>query len=94
MPIKFSLRMSTNVNTDQPFIESQVLEVRVLEAEKGTLLQASRYGDSSTDYRIDLQEELYITNFHTSKEPAEYIVEVWLLTTGFKLGSFGFITEK
>ena len=86
--------MAEAVDSDQPFVYSQGLEVRVFEAYGDSLLQASRYGDTSTDYRIDSHGELYITNFKTAKEPAEYAVEVWQLSTDFKLGSFSFETAR
>jgi hypothetical protein len=91
MPVKFSLRLSEEVDPAQSFVTREDLEIRIL-ASDGTLLQTSRYGDGSTNYRIDSGEELYITNFKTSKTPDIYSVEVRRLRNDFLLGGFTFET--
>jgi len=58
------------------------------------LLQTSTYGDTSKYYRIDIINELYITNFKTEKQPAVYVVEIWRLNENFLIGSFTFETVK
>ena len=93
MPVKFALRIAAAVDPLQPFVYNQELEIRIYDA-SGTILQTSLYGDTSTDYRIDTARELYITNFKTSKKPAEYVVEIWRMSKNFLVGSFAFETVK
>ena len=93
MPVKFALRIAEAVDSTQPFVHNQELEIRVCDA-SGAILQASLYGDTSTDYRIDNVKELYITNFRTSKTPAEYVVEIWRINKNFLIGNFAFETVK
>ncbi len=59
-----------------------------------TILQTSYFGDGAADYRIINTSELYITNFKTLKQPAEYTVEVRRIDTDFLIGSFTFKTVK
>lgn len=90
MPVKFSLRVSPDVDPDQPFVYNADLVIRIYWG--GDLLQESIYGDASTDYRIDLQDEQYVTNFKTLKTPGAYTVEV--CRGDFLLGSFTFATTR
>ena len=95
MPVKFSLRIAEAVDPDMAFVYNEDLEVIIYDAaDPGTILQASLYGDTSRDYRIDSADELYITNFKTKKQPAEYVVEIWRLSKDFLVGSFTFETVK
>jgi hypothetical protein len=96
MPIKFSLIIDESVDTDQPFVYNEDLEIRIYKVagNKNTLLQTSVYGSSSTDYRIDTFSELYITNFKTEKNPANYLVEIWRKDKNIFVGSFTFKTVK
>ena len=41
------------------------------------VLQSSTYDLTSIDYRIDSEDEHYITNFKTPKIPGVFTVEVW-----------------
>jgi len=95
MPVKFALRIAAAVDSAQPFVYNEELEIRIYEkSEPDTILQTSLYGDTSKDYRIDTAGELYITNFKTSKKPAEYVVEIWRMSKNFLVGSFTFETVK
>lgn len=95
MPVKFALRIAAAVDPAQPFVYNEELEIRIYDAsEPDTILQTSLYGDTSTDYRIDTAGDLYITNFKTSKTPAEYVVEIWRMSKNFLVGSFTFETVK
>ena len=95
MPVKFALRIAAAVDPAQPFVYNEELEIRIYDAsEPDTFLQTSLYGDTSKDYRIDTAGELYITNFKTSKTPAEYVVEIWRMSKNFLVGSFTFETVK
>jgi len=95
MPVKFSLRIAESVDAMMPFVYNEELEVIIYDAtDPGTILQTSLYGDTSKDYRIDIVDELYITNFKTKKQPAEYVVEIWRLSKDFLVGSFTFETVK
>jgi hypothetical protein len=95
MPVKFALRIAAAVDPEQPFVYNEELEIRIYDAsEPDTILQTSYGGDLSTDYRIDTAGELYITNFKTSKTPAEYVVEIWRMSKNFLIGSFTFETVK
>ena len=96
MPVKFALRIAAAVDPLQPFVYNQELEIRIYDASAPNtiLLQTSLYGDTSTDYRIDTAGELYITNFKTSKTPADYVVEIWRISKDFKVGDFTFKTVK
>ena len=93
MPIKFSLRIDESINPAQPFVCNEELEIRIYDEEKGILLQTSLYGDTSTDYRINLEAGLYITNFKTNKKPAKYSVEIWRPSNNFLIGVFNFETK-
>ncbi|MFC1818954.1 choice-of-anchor U domain-containing protein [Thermodesulfobacteriota bacterium] len=93
MPIKFSLRISGSVDPSMPFVYNEGLEIKVFQASKpGNILQTSYYGDSSRDYRIN--GEKYITNYKTTKKPAEYMVEIWRTSKNWEVGSFMFETVK
>ncbi|UCG56934.1 MAG: hypothetical protein JSU70_18980 [Phycisphaerales bacterium] len=93
MPVKFSLRIAESVDPTQPFVCNEELEIRIYDADyPDTILQTSLYGDTSTDYRIDGIAQLYITNFKTKKDPAEYVVEIWRTSKNFQVGSLTFET--
>ena len=95
MPVKFSLRIVEAVDPDQPFVYNEQLEVRIYQTSKpGTILQSSFFGDSSKYYRVTIESEKYITNFKTTKKPAEYTVEIWRPSNNFLIGSFTFETVK
>ena len=95
MPVKFSLRIAESVDPAMPFVYNKGLEIRIYDAaEPSSILQTSVFGDGSTNYRIDSVEELYITNFKTKKEPAQYVVEIWRVSKNFLVGSFTFETVK
>lgn len=95
MPVKFSLRIAESVDPAQPFVYNEELEIRIYNAaDPDNILQTSLYGDTSRDYRIDSDGELYITNFKTAKQPALYIVEIWRTANNFLVGSFTFSTVK
>jgi len=93
MPVKFSLRVVEAVDPDQPFVWNE--ELTILIYEKGhpeIILQNSTYGDTARDYRIDPEDELYITNFKTLKKPTTYVVEIW--RKDMLIGTFEFSTVK
>ena len=96
MPVKFSLRIAEIVDPSQPFVRNEELEIRIYDAaDPITILQRSQYGATSRDYRIDNDGELYITNFKTKKQLAEYVVEIWRPNANdFLVGSFTFETMK
>ena len=78
-----------------PFVYNEQLEIRIYEgSQPGTTLQSSLFGDTSTDYRINSDTELYITNFKTDKKPAEYVVEIWRSSKNFLVDSFSFETTR
>ncbi len=93
MPVKFSLRIAEAVDPEQPFVYSEELEINIINSAE-TVLQTSRHGVSSTNYRIDAGGEMYITNFKTPKTPDNYTVEVWRIRNGFLLDTFTFETTK
>ena len=94
MPVKFSLRVDSTVDSTQPFVYSEELTIRIYATSKpGTILQQSTFGTKSTDYRIDTTNELYITNFQTPNAPtAQYTVAIYRGT--LLVGSFTFSTTK
>jgi len=96
MPVKFSLRIAEAFDPAMPFVYNEQLEIRIYKVGRrnNTLMQTSTYGDTSTDYRISTEEELYITNFKTDKRPAEYLVEIWRLSKNFLIDSFTFETAR
>lgn len=96
MPIKFSLRVAEAVDPDQPFVYNEELEIRIYDtSDLSNVLQTSVMGDSSKSYRINTDGELYITNFKTTKKPAEYMVEIWRFNSSdFLVCSFTFETVK
>jgi len=93
VPVKFSALKPERVDPAMPFVHDEDLEIRIYDsAQPGIILQASTYGDTSADYRICDVDELYITNFKTKKEAAEYTVEIWRPNVPFMVGSFSFQT--
>lgn len=96
IPVKFAVRMDPAIDPSMAFVRNEALEVRIFKAlDSGDiLLQIAQFGDTSTDYRIDGAEELYITNFRTDADPAVYIVEIWRGAIDFLIGSFSFETEQ
>jgi len=75
MPVKFSLRVSYEVDPAQPFVYNEGLTIKI--SGGGKLLQTSVFGTGSRDYRIDNLKKQYITNFQTLKTAMQYTVEVW-----------------
>jgi len=66
MPVKFSLRVVEDVDPAQPFVRNEELTIRIYEHNHPErILQTSTYGDSARDYRINSDDEHYITNFRT-----------------------------
>jgi hypothetical protein len=95
MPVKFSLRISAAVDPGMPFVYNEDLEIRIYKTlHPGNIMQTSQYGDSSKDYRISVLGEKYITNFKTTKRPAEYTVEIWRMNKNFMVDDFTFETVK
>lgn len=95
IPVKFALRIAEVVDPLQPLVYNEELEIKIYNmANSGKLLQTSHYGTKSKDYRINSLNELYITNFKTSKKLAEYMVEIWRLSKDWKIGEFTFETVK
>jgi hypothetical protein len=92
MPIKFSLRVSPEVDTEMPFVINQELEIDITDLTTNEVLQHSIYGDDSKSYRISETEQLYITNFKTHKTPTIYRVTIY--RKGFYIGVFEFETVK
>jgi hypothetical protein len=93
MPVKFSLRIAEAVDPAQPFVRNEELNILIYEEDfPETILQNSTYGNTSTDYRIESENELYITNFKTLKKPTVYVVEIW--RKDMLLDSFEFETVK
>ena len=85
------VEVTAAVDPEQPFVYSEELEIKVINS-NGDILQTSQFGDSSTEYRIDVGGELYVTNFKTPKTADEYTVEVWRMRNGFLLDTFTFLT--
>jgi hypothetical protein len=95
MPVKFSIQIAPAVDPATPFVYNDDLEIRIYKSgAPSVILQSSRFGTGSTDYRIDLVAEKYITNFKTLTKPATYVVEIWRPAKNFKVGSFTFSTTK
>jgi hypothetical protein len=99
MPVKFSLRIARSVDPAMPFVYNEDLEIRIYRCDNTscsskTLMQTSRFGTGSTDYRINTTAKLYQTNFQTTKTPAQYLVEIWRPSHNFLVGSFTFKTVK
>jgi hypothetical protein len=93
MPVKFSIRIAASVDPAMPYVYNPCLEIRIYDAKSpGTILQRSRFGFGSKDYRIS--EKMYITNFKTGTTPATYVVEIWRPLNNFMVGSFTFKTVK
>lgn len=93
MPVKFSLRVVEAVDPAQPFVYNEELTILIYEKDHPeNILQNSTYGDTARDYRINSENEHYITNFKTLKRPTRYVVEVW--RKGMLIGTFDFRTVK
>ena len=93
MPVKFSLRVVEAVDPEMPFVWNEELEILIYNKNNpDIILQCSIFGDTSVDYRINSETELYITNFKTLKTEATYVVEIW--RKGMLIGSFEFETYK
>ena len=93
MPVKFALRIAQEVDPTMPFVYNEELEISLYnQAKLNQIVQAAFFGDTSKDYRINNETEHYITNFKTSKKPANYIVEIWRTGNNFLVGSFSFET--
>ena len=95
MPVKFSLRIEESVDPAQPFVRNEELTIKIYEEDddQNVLLQISTYGITARDYRIDSEDELYITNFRTiRKKPKTYLVEIY--RKDMLLDSFEFSTVK
>ncbi len=94
MPVKFSLTVDELADSEQPFVYNEDLEIVIYAKDNpGDILQTSTFGDTATDYRIDIENELYITNFQTLETPATYVVEIYRYKAGGMLiGSFEFST--
>jgi PKD repeat protein len=93
MPIKFSLRVATEVDSKQPFVYCEDLTIKIFATSKpSTILQTSTFGTGARNYRIDASFEKYITNFQTSRTPLQYTIAIY---RGASLtGVFGFQTVK
>lgn len=96
MPVKFSLTVAESTDPEQPFVYSEDLEIVIYAKDNpGDILQTSTFGDTATDYRIDVKDELYIANFQTLGTPATYVIDVYRYKAGGMLiGSFEFSTVK
>jgi predicted acyl esterase len=96
MPVKFSLTVSESTDPEEPFVYSEDVEIVIYaKGNPGDILQTSRFGDTATDYRINVKKELYITNFQTLATPATYVVDVYRYKAGGTLiDSFEFSTVK
>lgn len=94
VPIKFSLRVVTAADPNEPFVYNEELTLKIFDANNmATPLQVSTFGPKATDYRIE-PGTLYITNFATLKTPKTYKVEIYRTETNFLIGSFNFSTKK
>jgi hypothetical protein len=96
MPVKFSLRVAAEVDPAQPFVYNEMLAVRIVDtADPVEPKQTSVFGDGAANYRIDVADEHYITNFRTERTPTDYTVEIWRLSGSDHLvGTFGFATHR
>jgi predicted acyl esterase len=94
MPVKFSLTVDELTDPEQPFVYNEDLEIVIYAKDNpGDILQTSTFGDTTRDYRIDIENELYITNFKTLATPATYVVEIYRYKSGGMLiDSFEFST--
>jgi hypothetical protein len=96
IPIKFTLRVSETIDIAMPFVYNEDLIVKIYKVRRNRpnlLLQTSRFGDHSKDYRISTGGEFYITNFKTRKKPARYLVKVYR-SGNFLIGKFRFRTRR
>jgi hypothetical protein len=95
MPVKFSLRVASNVDPLTPFVVNQDLEVKIFRSsDPSNVLQKSVFGAGSADYRISALAKQYQTNFKTSDTPTRYTVEIWRKNKEWLIGSFSFKTLK
>ena len=97
MPVKFSLRVAKAVDPDEPFVHNEELTIKIYKKAdpENILLQTSTFGIEARDYRIDSEDELYITNFKTLKKETTYVVEIWRMGThAWLIDSFEFDTAK
>lgn len=95
IPVKFSIREAGNINSATPFVYSENLKIRIYNTlEPSTVLQTATHGNNATDYRIDTEEETYITNFKTGESPAKYQVEIWKPGLPFPFAYFTFETMR
>lgn len=96
MPVKFSLRIAEAIDPNQAFVYNEELEIRIYDtSDPGAVLHTAVMGSGSRNYRIDVENEKYITNFKTARQPAEYSVEIWRSNNDdFLVGSFTFETVK
>ena len=93
MPVKFAIRVASDVDPLRPFVHNEDLEIQIYNAANpSVILQTTHYGLTTTDYRINDIEQLYITNFKTDKKPATYIVKI--LREGFVIDELTFQTVK
>jgi hypothetical protein len=93
MPVKFALRVAASVDPGQPFVYSEELAVKIYATgDPSNILQTSSYGDTARDYRINPDDEHYITNFKTSETPKTYRVEI--CRKGMLIGYFDFSTYE
>jgi hypothetical protein len=91
MPVKFSLRVIAAVDPAQPFVRNEELTIKI--SKNGDIRQTSTYGTTARDYRINSENELYITNFRTARrKPSTYVVDIY--RKDMLIGSFGFSTAK
>ena len=72
IPIKFSIIIDEGSPT---FVWNE--DLTTLIKQDDVLLQTSNHGPTAIDYRINSEDEHYITNFKTPKVPEEFTVEVW-----------------
>ena len=95
MPLKFTIRVNPDIDNSEPFVYNEELEIIVLvDSDLSTPLQISTFGEGASDYRIDLDAEMYITNFKTSKTPENYVVQVRRISTADIIGEFTFSTTR
>jgi hypothetical protein len=95
MPVKFTVRIKPTVDPVGSFIYNEQFVVSIFAAsDPENPLQISTFGEGATCYRIDLTDEIYITNFKTNKEPQTYVVQIHQVSTGYLIGEFSFSTER
>ena len=94
IPVKFSVGVDESTDPEQRFVYNEDLEIVIYAKDNpAIILQTSVFGDMATDYRINTEDEFYITNFKTSAAPATYVVDIYRYGAGGMLiGSFEFST--